>query len=274
MRYSRVSFLVPALLLFGGTTPLLAQRRHPVRDWTLSCSDYRGDRDNGERACNMVEKTIALPSGVLQVDSRVNGGITVLGENRRDILIRARIESHARSQSRADNLIGDVEIRTSNGRITADGPDTGRNEWWSVSFEVHVPANADLDLTAHNGGIGVAGVSGELRMGTTNGGIHLDAVNGDVVAATTNGGVVVNLDGNGWQGHGLDVTTTNGGVTLTVPSDYSAHLETGTTNGGMDIDFPVTVQGRIGRQITTDLGRGGPTIRLITTNGGVTVRRQ
>ena len=252
--------------------PLLAQRRNAVRDWTLSCSNRRYG-DDGERSCNMVEKTIAFPSGAIEVDSRINGGITVVGENRRDVLVRARVEARARSQSRADRLVEDVEIRTSNGRITADGPDTGRNEWWSVSFEIHVPATADLDLTARNGGIGVAGVTGELRMETVNGGIHLDAVNGNVVAGTTNGGVVVNLDGEGWKGRGLDITTMNGGVTLSVPTGYSAHLETGTTNGGVDIDFPVTVQGRIGRRITTDLGRGGPTIRLITTNGGVSVRR-
>jgi hypothetical protein len=63
-------------------------------------------------------------------------------------------------------------------------------------------------------------------------------------------------------------------VHVTVPSGYSAHLETGTVNGGVDIDFPVTVQGKLGRRITTDLGRGGPTVRLITTNGGVQIRRE
>lgn len=274
MRYSRSVIVLLALALVGGVTPLLAQRRNPVRERTLSCSERGRYRDDGERSCNLLEKTIAFPSGVLTVDSRTNGEITIVGENRRDVQVRARIEGHARSQARADRLVEDVEIRTDNGRISAGGPDTGRNEWWSVSFEVHVPSSANLDLTAHNGGIAIAGVTGDLRMETENGGIHLEAVNGNVVAETTNGGVVVNLDGDRWQGRGLDVTTTNGGVTVTVPDGYSAHLETGTTNGGIDIDFPVTVQGRIGRRITTDLGRGGPTIRLITTNGGVRVRRQ
>jgi len=271
MRSIRFPVLLFALVLVSGLSPLRAQRRETLRDWVLDCS--RRSRDDDERSCNMVEKTIALPSGTLSVDSRVNGGITVIGESRRDVLIRARVEAHARSTSRADRLIEDVEIRTSNGRVTADGPDTGRNEWWSVSFEVHVPASADLDLVAHNGGVRISGVTGQLRMQTMNGGIHLDDVGGDVVAETTNGGIVVNLDGDRWQGKGLDATTTNGGVTLTVPAGFSAHLETGTTNGGMDIDFPVTIQGRIGKRITTDLGRGGPTLRLITTNGGVRVRR-
>lgn len=143
-----------------------------------------------------------------------------------------------------------------------------------MSFEIHVPARSDLELKAHNGGIAVAGVTGALRMETLNGGIHLEAVNGDVVAETMNGGVHVDLTGDRWEGKGLDATTTNGGVHLRVPNGYSAHLETGTVNGGVDIDFPVMVQGKIGRRVSTDLGRGGATIRVVTTNGGVTITRE
>ena len=90
---------------------------------------------------------------------------------------------------------------------------------------------------------------------------------------TTNGGVDATLAGNTWDGAGLDLRTTNGGVRLRVPDDYSARLETGTVNGGIDIDFPVTVQGRIGREFSTTLGNGGPLVRAATTNGHVKVSR-
>ncbi|HUG54310.1 MAG TPA: hypothetical protein VMR21_11945 [Vicinamibacteria bacterium] len=40
------------------------------------------------------------------------------------------------------------------------------------------------------------------------------------------------------------------------------------------MDLPVRVQGRLGRELSTDLGAGGPTIRAMTTNGGVVVRRR
>jgi putative adhesin len=264
--------LAALALILLGTAPLLHAQRRSFRDWELSCSHYSGDRD-GERVCNIIEKTIPLAGGTLNVDGRTNGGVTVIGENRRDILVRALVDAHARSESRAEEIADGVRLHTEDGRIFAEGPETRNREWWSVSLEVHVPARTDLELRAHNGGIAVAGVTGTLRMETLNGGIHLEAVNGDVVAETTNGGLHVALDGDRWEGKGLDATTTNGGVRLSVPSGYSAHLETGTVNGGVDIDFPVTVQGKIGRRITTDLGRGGPTIRVITTNGGVTIKR-
>jgi DUF4097 and DUF4098 domain-containing protein YvlB len=84
----------------------------------------------------------------------------------------------------------------------------------------------------------------------------------------------VALDGTAWQGSGLNLETTNGGVHLTVPDNYNAHLETGTTNGRVSIDFPVSVQGTIGRSLSTDLGSGGATIRVRTSNGGVKISRR
>ena len=44
-------------------------------------------------------------------------------------------------------------------------------------------------------------------------------------------------------------------------------------NGGLRIDFPITVQGELTsrRGITTTLGSGGPPVRVRTTNGGVKI---
>ena len=42
----------------------------------------------------------------------------------------------------------------------------------------------------------------------------------------------------------------------------------------MKIDFPVTVQGLIGRSFATDLGSGGPTLRVKTSNGGVRISKK
>ena len=62
-------------------------------------------------------------------------------------------------------------------------------------------------------------------------------------------------------------------LALLVAAPLSAR-ETGTVNGGMSIDFPVTIWGNIGRRITTTLGSGGPRIRAVTTNGAVRIRER
>ena len=84
---------------------------------------------------------------------------------------------------------------------------------------------------------------------------------------------VIELSGDRWDGDSLDVSTTNGGVIMSVPENYSANLQTGTVNGSVNTDFPITVQGRINKQIALNLGSGGATVKAMTTNGGVHLKR-
>jgi DUF4097 and DUF4098 domain-containing protein YvlB len=124
-----------------------------------------------------------------------------------------------------------------------------------------------------NGGVSLEGLTGRSEAHAVNGPVSIHNMSGEVVGRTQNGPVVADLQGTKWQGVGLDLQTTNGPVDLRIPDGYNAHLETGTVNGPMRFDFPVTVQGRINRRLSLDLGSGGPTIRAVTTNGPVVVRR-
>ena len=125
-----------------------------------------------------------------------------------------------------------------------------------------------------NGGIAVDHVESKMDLHTVNGGLTLSAIDGDVRATTQNGGVTAELVGDRYRGAGMDVSTTNGGVRLSLPANYSAQLETGTTNGHLNFDFPVTLQGSISRHLSVQLGSGGATIRAMTTNGGVSIARR
>jgi DUF4097 and DUF4098 domain-containing protein YvlB len=167
-----------------------------------------------------------------------------------------------------------VRVETAGGRVRATGPDNDRDEHWSISFEIQVPRTAMLTLNTQNGGISIDDFRGSARFHARNGGLSLTSVGGDLRGDTTNGGVTVDVAGDHWDGSGLDVETRNGGIRLTLPQGYSGELETGTTNGGVSIDFPITVQGRLGRHFTTTLGSGGPKVRVMTTNGGVTIRQR
>ena len=211
----------------------------------------------------------------LAVDGRENGGVTVHGWDKNQMHVTAMVQTQDESEAEARDLAKQITIRSDGGELRAEGPRrTGRNQSWSVSYEVWAPRHTDLRLTASNGGLAVDAVDARVDLETTNGGITLTDVDGDVHGSTTNGGVSVQLSGDRWYGAGLDLRTTNGGVHLVVPNGYSARLETGTVNGGLNVDFPITVRGRIGRNLTTQLGNGGAPIRVMTTNGGVTVRKR
>jgi DUF4097 and DUF4098 domain-containing protein YvlB len=236
------------------------------------CRDTWWDDDRSQSHCEIREQTVAA-GGTISVDAGQNGGISVKGTDRNDILVRTRVQTVGRSQSEADELAKQILIETSGLRIHAAGPEQHHGLNWSVSFEILVPRRSDLSLEAHNGGIAIAEVNGRIEFNCVNGGVTLRRVGGSVHGGTTNGGLVVELAGNHWEGEELDVKTTNGGVIMSVPENYSAHLETGTVNGNVSVDFPVTVQGRITRELSVNLGSGGATVRAMTTNGGVRLRR-
>jgi len=263
--------LIGALVVAGVSAATVGAQDWRVASGSDWCRDRDGDRDRA-RYCEVREMTLRA-GGPIAVDAAPNGGIEVTAGSGDTIRLEAKVTASADEESEAREMVSGVHIRTS-GTIQADGPRTHDRDWWSVSYRLTVPAHTDLDLKSHNGGISLTGVRGRTEFATTNGGVHVTDAGGSLHGRTTNGGVHVALSGSQWEGDGLDIQTTNGGVTLEVPENFNAHLETGTVNGGVRMDFPVRVQGRLDRQLSTDLGSGGPTIRAMTTNGGVTVRRR
>jgi len=255
---------------------MTGQNFHNNTEKTMKCNDSgnRGDEDRA-RFCDIRE----YPGGSVSkftVDPGGNGGIQIKGWDRSDTLVRAKVETWAPTESEAKGLAGQVNVQAGGGNITASAPDFGDRRGWAVSYEIFVPHRTGLELTAHNGGISVADVTGDIHFSTTNGGVSLARLGGNVVGSTKNGGLKVELEGSRWDGTQLDLTTTNGGVNLTLPGSYSAHLETSTVNGGVNVDLPMTVTGNLkpGREINADIGSGGPTLRLKTTNGGIRIQRK
>jgi hypothetical protein len=263
--------LFAAVILACSALPVLAQSRD-ARRWLDECD--RGGRwgNDRERYCTVREDTMPARSA-LRIDGRENGGIEIIGSDRTNIVVISKIQAQAGSEREAKEIADGIRVELGD-EIRADGPSTRWRSSWSVSYEVHVPRRISLDLSATNGGIAIENVDGRVEFETSNGGVTLTGLSGNVRGSTSNGGVEVTLTGAQWSGEGLDVRTTNGGVELEIPANYSARLETGTVNGGMNIGFPVTVQGRIDRRLTTQLGQGGPLVRVTTTNGGVSLRRR
>lgn len=269
-RFLGRSVLIAALVTFTGVAAF-AQKD---KDRSLSCrnnDNWYNDRLVGN--CEIREQTLAPSGGTIAIDGKQNGGVSVKGWDQNQILVRARVQTGAPTAAEAQALGQQVRIETSGAKIFASGPENRRDYHWDVSYEVFVPRRADLSLETHNGGIAIADVNGRIDFSAVNGGVVLKRVGGAVKGSTTNGGLVVELNGDRWDGETLDVSTTNGGVIISVPENYSAHLETGTVNGSVNTEFPVTVQGRINKQIALNLGSGGATVRATTTNGGVHLKK-
>jgi hypothetical protein len=259
---------IPAVM--SASTVLLAQQGS-ADDW---CGRENWGRDR-EGVCEVRQFTLMAGTGPLSVDAAPNGGIQVQGGPRGDVLVEAKVVATAETEARAKEIATAVRIDAAGDKVSADGPrGLGRRENWHVSYRLNVPSQMSLSLRSSNGGISVADVEGRIEFRTVNGGVRLSRLAGEVTGRTSNGGVDVDLDGATWTGAGLDVETSNGGVRLRIPEQYSARLEVGTVNGGFNIDFPVMVQGRLDREITANIGAGGPLIRVRTSNGGVKVMKK
>ena len=256
---------VPLALLLGVSA--FAQPRP-----SLDCN-HRGYQ-NRASFCEMREQSVA-PGNMLSVDAGPNGGISIKGWDRSDILVRSQVNTYAPTDGEARNLALQVFIQATGSDIRANGPARDKDHQWAVSYEVFVPSRSSMNLTTENGGVSISDVTGNLEFKTVNGGLNLRGVGGYVHGNTTNGGVTIELAGDRWEGQGLDVTTTNGGVRLHLPANYSAQLEAQTTMGRIHApgvtELPSPDQAA--HRISTALGAGGATLKVTTTNGGVSVSR-
>ena len=232
--------------------------------------DCNNGGDNGRsRFCEMREQTVAS-TGTISVDGSQNGGISLKGWDRTDVMVRARVESYGPSDAEAQGLARQINVQFA-GQVKAFGPPGDRDHYWSVSYEVFVPTHYSATLETVNGGVSISDVTGNLEFKTRNGGLNLHRIGGMVHGSTTNGGVNIELAGDRWDGQGMEVSTTNGGINLRVPRNYSAQLESQTVNGHIraaDVPFDETHN-----RISTPLGIGGPSLKITTTNGGVNVSR-
>ncbi len=251
--------------------PSLAQLQDNTEK-QLTCQNG-GDDNDRVRHCEIREQTVP-GIGRLNVDAGRNGGATVKGWLRSEVLVRARLETAADTDAAAAAMAKQVSIDSAGGQVRANGPEAPDNSWWSISYEIFVPQNTDLTLKAHNGGITISDVRGQIRFDGTNGGVHLRRVAGDVSGATVNGGIQVELTGSIWDGRQMEVSTRNGGVTIAMPAYYSAHVQAETQSGNVQSDFPVMLESKTRpRRLDFNVGAGGPLIHVSTTNGGVHLKR-
>jgi hypothetical protein len=264
------------IIICIGNIIIVAQGKSEKRNF---CSENNWSWNDRESVNELREVTIAAV-GSLTVDGKNNGGISVKGENRNDILIRSCVQAWAKTDEAATASMKAIRIQTGSS-VYAENPNDDKN--WSVSYEILVPNRTNLDLKARNGGISITSVEGTIEFFTQNGGVSLKDLAGNVKGKTTNGGLSVRLAGNSWNGEGLDVETKNGGVNFSLEENYAANIETGTVNGGIKSEVnELQVEKkdddsrgyyRQNKRINKSINGGGAKVRIVTTNGGVVIRK-
>ena len=259
------------LAAFSMGVPLVAQMQNNSQK-QLTCSNNGYDRERA-RHCEIREQS--LPSiGRMSIDAGPNGGATVKGWLGGDVLVRARVEASGETEGAAAIMTSRVMIDASGGQVRATGPESADNSSWSVSYEIFVPQVTDVTLKTSNGGLTVSDVRGQIHFDTVNGGVHLKRVAGEVSGATVNGGIDVEFTGVMGDWRQMELSTHNGGVTVAMPSNYSARIQAETGMGHIQSDFPLppSTEARV-RKLDFNIGSGGPPIHITTGNGGIRLKR-
>ncbi|MBD2767704.1 hypothetical protein IC235_07340 [Hymenobacter sp. BT664] len=240
----------------------------------ISCEEGNWSRRNGEnkRFCETRDLTMNAPAGQpLVINGGTNGGISVHGWSGPNVRVRAKVQSWADSEAEAQARVKSVSISTANNTLRAESP--RKDEQYSVSYEVFVPRQTALNLNTINGGISLDNLQSDVKFHAVNGGVSLTSLGGQVTGLTVNGGLSITLTGSKWEGKGLDVETTNGGINWKLPQEYSAQLFTSTNMGNIRTELPVTKSGMFHKELMASLGKGGAPVKAVTTNGGISVEQ-
>lgn len=155
-----------------------------------------------------------------------------------------------------------------------------------------MPREGRVNLRTGDGDIGIGGLKGEMDLHSDDGSETLDGVDGKLRASTGDGPIQahgrfdeVDLktgDGNvevraatgsslptGWR---LD--TGDGNVTLEIPRDTAADVDLHASDGQIDLDMPVTTEGKIREnEVRGKLNGGGSLLTIRTGDGSIHLRK-
>jgi DUF4097 and DUF4098 domain-containing protein YvlB len=222
-------------------------------------------RQNGNRV--EVEVHIPHPFGWHVRPRRVHVDLSVPRESDVDV-------NTADGRLEARGVSGDLHLATEDGGIEASDI--------AGSVQAHTSdGNMDIDqakcdcrLDTSDGRITARELDGKLRGGSSDGSIEVDG-RFDVLELHTNDGHVT-AEARRGSAMSADwaLTSSDGSITLRVPTDFSAELDAQASDGSVHVDFPVTVQGKVtGSIVAGRINQGGYRLRLKTSDGSIRVER-
>ncbi len=189
---------------------------------------------------------ITVPAGTEVLAETGSGSISITD-------IAAPVDAHTGSGSvKLENIGGSVNARTGSGSIRAEGV-----------------------AGAFNGNTGSGGIymsqtaPGDVVVSTGSGSSELRGIVGSVRASAGSGQITID----GRQEGDWRVNTGSGSVRVSLPEDAAFDLEAESSSGGIDIDHPLTVEGRISKKhIRGQVRGGGPLLYIDTGSGGIRIR--
>ena len=167
-----------------------------------------------------------------------------------------------------------------------------RNPSHRVDVEIHMPREGRVDLHTGDGHIDLANFKGEMQLRSGDGSQEVDNVDGKLRATTGDGHIRANgrfdelelktgdgrVDARAAAGSALasgwQLESGDGTVTLEVPENFAADVDLHTGDGHIDLDMPVTTEGKIRQnEVHGKLNGGGNLLLIHTGDGSIRLRK-
>jgi hypothetical protein len=254
-----------------------------------NCNDIRVTYDR--RPAIAEEGQLAIPAAqVSNLRAQTsNSGIYVNGWDRSEYQVMTCKAVPPDDPNPTASLRG-ITTTFANGQLSVDGPS---DREWMATLILMVPRLTSLDLQtangplrlqdfagslqirASNGPVSLINVGGSVQVTTANGPVSLRGVSGDHRVTAANGPVDVQLTGSRWEGPGLEVSSRNGPMSVSIPTAYASGIRIQTSQHS-----PVSCRASVCAGVTRTLGSpsliqigsGEPLVRLSGINGPVAIR--
>jgi DUF4097 and DUF4098 domain-containing protein YvlB len=215
---------------------------------------------------------------------------------------KPEVEVVVEKRGAGKSAVGDIEVNAtqSGNHVVVDVKSARRSHGFhfgwsrSASLIVSVPAESDVTARSGDGSINLERIAGHLDLRSGDGSIHARQVTGDVEVQTGDGSITIDgafaslhaRTGDGsvrirategsTTARDWNITTGDGSVTLQLPQGFNGELDAHTGDGSIHMnDITLSnVTGEIKRNsVRGRLGSGGPTVRVRTGDGSITLRR-
>jgi DUF4097 and DUF4098 domain-containing protein YvlB len=169
----------------------------------------------------------------------------------------------------------DVDVRTGDGAVTLEGLEGHSTVNTSDGHVTITGLKGDVELRTSDGGIEARGVDGRLKAASGDGHISVSGRFDALELSTSDGRISAEAQLGSSIGDGWNLDTSDGGITLRIPSDLKADLEASTGDGGITVDIPVEVHGdwHASRRLSGTINGGGHPLRLRTADGSIRIER-
>ena len=244
----------------------------------------RGSFDRTLNVKGPVDLSVRTGSGDIQIRTGTNDRVQVIGR-----ISASHSWENPESPAERVRRIEATPPIAQNGNIITIGDTQGDRLYnnVSISYELVVPANTQVNARTGSGDQLIGSVDGAIQARTGSGDIRIERTGGSLVAQTGSGSIRVasvggqvraqtgsgNVDVTQITRADVSVQTGSGDVVLRLPTDAAYTLDASTGSGSISTAPPITLQGRLRRnRVEGTVRGGGNSVRVRTGSGSIDIR--